>query len=110
MTPLTETHGTRFELVRHFLSRSLASGDWSRVAAGAMAMLASGWILLAGVLLFKYKRLAELNLQDRFQAEARADVTSLTLMAVAWRCYWWPCFGNRCTRPCAIALRSPRFR
>ncbi|MGC4050569.1 MAG: hypothetical protein QM757_14425 [Paludibaculum sp.] len=49
---LNETHGTRLELLRHFLRRFFdndligSSGDWTRTAAGALAMVVSSWILL----------------------------------------------------------------
>src|SRR5687767_248829 len=85
---LAETHGTRFELLRHFFPRFFdsdliaSSGDWTRVAAGAIAMLASGWIVLGATLLFKYRKLAEMNLMDRIQVEIAADLSSLTGMAV----------------------------
>src|SRR5262245_36056092 len=85
---LSETHGTRFELVRHFLPRFFdsdlvaSSADWTRVGVGAVSMLASSWFLLAAVLLFKYKKLAALGLMSRFEAEVQADVASVTGMAV----------------------------
>ncbi len=85
---LAETHGTRFELLRHFLPRFFdsnlvaSSNDWTRVGTGALAMLASSWIILFATLLFKYKKLAEMNLTDRFPQEVAADLTSLTCAVV----------------------------
>ncbi|MFN0104849.1 MAG: hypothetical protein ACKV2U_22545, partial [Bryobacteraceae bacterium] len=81
---LEETHGTRFELVRHFLpgffdSELVASrGEWSRVAVGATSILASSWMLLFALLLFKYKKLEALGLPG----DAANDVLSLTAMAM----------------------------
>jgi predicted permease len=82
-----ETHGARFELLRHFLPRFLDSdligsaGDWTRVAIGAIAILASSWMLLGNTLLFKYKKLAALHLEDRLRLEVQADLTALGAMS-----------------------------
>jgi len=49
---LDETHGTKFELVRHFLARMLdgewssTPGQWRNVAVGAFALLLPGSMLL----------------------------------------------------------------
>src|SRR5258708_17935113 len=49
---LDETHGTKFELVRHFLTRMLdgewssAPGQWRSVVVGAFALLFSAGVLL----------------------------------------------------------------
>lgn len=81
---LEETHGARFELLRHFLPSFFDSelvssrGEWARLAAGAAAMLASSWMLLFAMLLFKYKKLAALGLPG----DAANDVRSLTAMAM----------------------------
>ncbi len=83
---LAETHGTRFELMRHFLPRFFDSdlvaspGDWIRVAIGGIAMLASSWMLLAAVLLFKYNQLAAYP--PLWPAEARADLATISAMCV----------------------------
>jgi predicted permease len=83
-----ETHGPRLELIRHFVPRFFdsdlvtSSADWSRVAAGALAMLVSTWILLGGVLFFKYKKLAALQLQARIPGEILADQTTIAGLAV----------------------------
>ncbi|MGJ5819550.1 ABC transporter permease [Paludibaculum fermentans] len=85
---LAETHGARFELVRHFLPRFFDSdlmavtGDWSRTAAGALAILASSWILLFVTLLFKYRQLAETRQLARIPLEVTADLNALTCLAV----------------------------
>jgi len=85
---LAETHGTRFELLRHFLPRFFdselvtSSSDWMRVAVATVAVLASSWILLFATLLFKYKKLAEMNLMSRFPQEVAADLASLTCIVV----------------------------
>jgi predicted permease len=84
---LQETHGTRFELIRHFLPRFFDSelistpGAWTRVAAGIAALLLSSWILLGFTLLYKYRRLAELNLTSRAISEMHADEASLAGIA-----------------------------
>ena len=81
-----ETHGTRVELLRHFLPRFFDSelvsvkGDWSRVLAGAIAILGSSWLLLGYTLLIKYKKLADLHLDPG--PEIRADLGSLTGMVI----------------------------
>ncbi len=113
---LAETHGARFELLRHFLPRFLdsdlvaSSGDWTRVAGGALAMLVSSWILLFATLYFKYNnKLAESDLSD-LQAEVAADLTSLTWMAVCLTFFWLRHSGNPSTRPRSIALRWPAAR
>lgn len=85
---LLETHGTRFELVRHFLPGFFDSdlvatrGEWSRVAAGVAGMLASSWMLLFALLFFKYKKLSDLGLGERMATESANDVLSLTAMAM----------------------------
>jgi predicted permease len=80
---LAETHGTRFELLRHFLPRFFdsdlisSSGDFTRVAGGAIAMLASVWMILAYTLFFKYQKLFERNAMDQFAAQVQSDLSSL---------------------------------
>ncbi|MBN9662505.1 MAG: ABC transporter permease [Acidobacteria bacterium] len=83
-----ETHGPRFELLRHFLPRFFdsdligASGDWTRTATGALAMLASSWMLLFVTLLFKYNQIRESGQIRRIPLEVAADLNALTCLAV----------------------------
>ncbi|MGH9672574.1 MAG: ABC transporter permease [Bryobacteraceae bacterium] len=84
---LAETHGTRFELLRHFLTRFFDNdlvppGAMPRVAAGALALTASLWIILARVLAFKYSEMVRLKLESRYRAEILADQTALLLLAM----------------------------
>ncbi|MFN7937777.1 MAG: ABC transporter permease, partial [Bryobacteraceae bacterium] len=85
---LQQTHGTRFELLRHFLPRFLdsdllsAPGAGARVAGGIGAVLISSWMLLAYLLLFKYKTLGDMNLQHRIASEVQLDLAALAGMAV----------------------------
>lgn len=90
-----ETHGTRFELLRHFLARFFDSdlvatpGEWAKVAAGVAGVLASLWIILARVLAAKYSALIRysersgLNLADLCRHEFRADQLMLIVLAMS---------------------------
>jgi macrolide transport system ATP-binding/permease protein len=84
---LEETHGTRFELLRHFLARFFDSelvatpGEWARVAAGLAAIVCCSWTLLARVLMFKYDYLREAGKLSLVPGEAVND--RVTLMALA---------------------------
>jgi len=77
---LAETHGVRFELIRHFLpgffGAELTGGP------GAVAMGASSWMLLFALLFFKYKKLGDLGLHARMPAEAANDVLTLSAIGV----------------------------
>jgi len=82
-----ETHGTRIELLRHFLPRFfdsdlISSGDLTRVAAGVLAILASSWMMLAYVLFFKYKEMAARNAFDQMAAQSQADLASIAGIAL----------------------------
>ncbi|MBI2685116.1 MAG: ABC transporter permease [Acidobacteria bacterium] len=79
---LQETHGTRFELIRHFLLSLFDSELLLSYAPGAIAMAASSWMLLFALLLFKYKKLEGLGLAGRIPLESANDVLSLTAMAI----------------------------
>jgi hypothetical protein len=52
MKSLAETHGIKFELVRHFLARMLdgewssTPGQWRNVVVGAFAMLVPAGLLI----------------------------------------------------------------
>jgi hypothetical protein len=108
---LDETHGTRAELLRHFLPRffdsdllasSSSGGGWMRVAGSALAILASSWILLGYVLLLKYGKLAELRVSpERIASEVRSDLASLT-----WMGCWLRSYGNPCIQRYGITSRS----
>ncbi len=86
---LEETHGTRFELIRHFTPRFFDSelistpGAWTNVAAGTAAVLMSGWIVLAFTLLAKYHKLSEMHFTAaRIRSEMLADQDALAGIAV----------------------------
>jgi predicted permease len=92
---LAETHGTKFELVRHFLARMLdgewssTPGQWQSVVVGAFALL-----LPAGVLLVRegslkpgyggtYRELSMLASPEPFRAAALADELALLTLVFA---------------------------
>jgi len=84
---LDETHGTLFELLRHFVARFFDNdlappGAMTKVAAGAAALVASLWIIIARVLAFKYSELARLKLENRYTAEILADQAALLLLSI----------------------------
>ena len=95
MNWIEETHGTRFELVRHFLARMFDSelcsirGQWVTVAVSAFALLLPCGILLvregslrpsyAG----KYRYLAMLSTPEPFRAAALADELALLTVVLA---------------------------
>ncbi|PYT27741.1 MAG: hypothetical protein DMG57_17260 [Acidobacteria bacterium] len=92
---LDETHGTKFELVRHFLARMLdgewssAPGQWQSVVVGAFALLFPAGVLLvregslnpasAG----KYRQLSMLASPEPFRAAALADELALLTLVFA---------------------------
>jgi hypothetical protein len=87
-----ETHGTTFELVRHFMARmfdgewSATAGQWQTVAVSTFALL-----LPAGVLLVRagsidqdrYLRLSALASAEPFRAAALADELALLTLVFA---------------------------
>ena len=85
---LAETHGTRLELLRHFLPRFFdsdmlsAPGTSTRVIGGVAAVLIASWMLLADLLMFKYKTLADMNLHERIGREIQLDLAALSGMAI----------------------------
>jgi predicted permease len=87
---LAETHGTRFELTRHFLGRFFDSdlvatqGEWLKVAIGVFSMVSCAWVMLAQILIYKYRELAKAGMMHRRAEEARAD--EATLIALAMCC------------------------
>ena len=95
MKALAETHGIKFELVRHFMARMLdgewssTPGQWGNVVVGAFAML-----LPAGLLIMregslnpadfgKYRRLATLANPGQFHAAGLADRLALITLVLA---------------------------
>src|SRR5262245_21883490 len=79
---LAETHGTRIELVRHFLRSLFDSELVVRYAPGVIAMAASSWMLLFALMLFKYKKMECLGMANRISIESANDVLSLTAMGI----------------------------
>jgi hypothetical protein len=87
---LEETHGTKFELVRHFLARMFdselfsAPGQWQKVAVGAFSMaLMAGMVLLDPMSKAKYSHLSALATPEPFRAAALADEVALLTLAMA---------------------------
>ncbi len=95
MTWLGETHGSRFELLRHFLARMFDSelcsvrGQWMTVAVSAFALLLPGGMLLIreGSLNLKYaatyRRLSALPSPEPFRAAVMADQLALLTLVLA---------------------------
>jgi hypothetical protein len=85
---LEETHGTRFELLRHFLGRFFDSelvatpGEWARVAAGLAAILCCSWMLLARLLIFKYGYMREAGKLDLLAVESINDRVTLIALGM----------------------------
>lgn len=87
---LEQTHGTKFELVRHFLARMFDSelfstpGQWQRVAVGAFSLaLMAGLVLLDPQSKAKYRYLSALATPEPFRAAALADELALLTLAMA---------------------------
>jgi putative ABC transport system permease protein len=95
MKSLKETHGIKFELVRHFLARMLdgewssTPGQWRNVVVGAFAMLVPAGLLIIreGSInpadFGKYRRLAALANPGQFQAAGLADRLALLTLVLA---------------------------
>ena len=92
MKDLRETHGTKFELVRHFLARMLdgewssTSGQWQNVVVGAFAFLLPGGMVLlrsGSRNQAKYRLLEMLGDTERLRAARLAD--ELGLLMLLWR-------------------------
>ena len=97
MKALAETHGIKFELVRHFLARMLdgewssTPGQWRNVAVGAFAMLVTAGLLIMreGAIRFdgtaanKYRALEMLENPAPFRAAAVADQLALVTLVLA---------------------------
>ena len=97
MKSLAETHGVKFELVRHFLARMLdgewssTPGQWRNVVVGAFAMLVPAGLLimregvlkLNGAAANKYRDLEMLANPAPFRAAAIADQLALLTLVLA---------------------------
>src|SRR5882672_5461601 len=76
---LQETHGTTFELVRHFLIRFFDSdlvttpGQWTGVLIGAFSLLISSSLLIAQSLAHKYSVLSSYGSPEPYRHAVRAD-------------------------------------
>lgn len=83
-----ETHGARFELLRHFLARFFegemvgGSGDWSRLAAGAFALLPFTWCMMFLGWGMKYAMLMRRATPAPYLAELHSDVQLLVAIAM----------------------------
>src|SRR5580700_9039759 len=95
MKAWAETHGVKFELVRHFVARMLdgewssTPGQWRNVAIGAFAMLVPAGLLILregstnAIDSSKYRRLAELADKAPLHAAMTADTLSLITVVLA---------------------------
>jgi hypothetical protein len=76
---LDETHGTGFELVRHFLGRFFDSdlvtepGQWTRVLVTTFALLLPAFCLVDQVLLQKYRHFSALASAEPYRHAVRGD-------------------------------------
>lgn len=76
---LAETHGTVFELVRHFLRRFFDSdlvtepGQWTKVLVSAFALIAPAFFLMAQVLAQKYRYFSRFAGPNPYRHAVRAD-------------------------------------
>jgi hypothetical protein len=89
---LEQTHGTTFELVRHFLARMLdgewssTRGQWQNVAVGAFALLLPGSMVLlrsGSRLQGKFRLLAMLDNPEPLRAARMADELGLLTLLFA---------------------------
>src|SRR5262245_26666211 len=87
---LDETHGTSFELVRHFLGRLFDSemvttpGEWQKVAIGLLATLLSAGILALTTYWKSFDKMREAGLSlDQIYREIRANELSFITVAMA---------------------------
>jgi hypothetical protein len=97
MKALAETHGIKFELVRHFLARMLdgewssTPGQWRNVVVGAFAMLIPAGLLIIregaikvdGTAANKYRALEMLDNAAPFRAAGVADQLALLTLVLA---------------------------
>jgi hypothetical protein len=97
MKALAETHGIKFELVRHFLARMLdgewssTPGQWRNVVVGAFAMLVPAGLLIIregaikvdGTAANPYRNLEMLANPAPFHAVAVADQLALLTLVLA---------------------------
>jgi predicted permease len=85
---LAETHGVKFELFRHFLTRMFESdlaasrGRWQTIAISLFAAILPGGILF-GDYAAKYRHLARLSSPVPFQSAAVADELSILTLLMA---------------------------
>ena len=86
---LAETHGTTFELVRHFLGRFFDSdlvtepGQWTRVVVSGFALLLPAFFLIAQVLAQKYRYFSRLRTPEPYQDAVRADELWLIMLTMS---------------------------
>jgi predicted permease len=101
-----ETHGTGFELVRHFLGgffdseASNESGEWLRVAIGVLAVLLSAAILAVDIYGGRYAGLFGYRTPALFRSAMREDVLffiaiTMGLTALLTSIQWQSLFPNR---------------
>ena len=95
MSWLEETHGTTFELMRHFLGRMLdgewssSRGEWQRVAVGAFALLIpAGLLLVRGGAVVpgraaQYRAAVEMAQMEPIRLSALADQLALLTLVFA---------------------------
>jgi len=103
---LEETHGTGFELVRHFLfglfdsEAAVAPGEWLKTAFGALAVLLSAGILVLTLYWERYAMLWRHGTPALFRQAMREDELSLIALcmgvtALLTILQWQSLFPNR---------------
>ncbi len=103
---LAETHGTGFELVRHFARRFFDSdlvtepGQWTKVMVTGFALLAPAFLLMAQVLNGKYRYFSRLNSPGPYLTAVRADelwliTLTMSLVGLVTAVQWHSLFPGR---------------
>lgn len=86
---LSETHGTGFELVRHFVTRFFDSdlvtepGLWTKVLVTALALLLPAFLLMSNALFRKYKYFSRLPDPAPYRQAVHADQLWLITLAMS---------------------------
>jgi hypothetical protein len=76
---LAETHGTSFELVRHFVNTFFDSdmvtepGQWTKVMVTAFALIAPAFFMMSQVLAQKYRYFSAMRTAIPYQTAVQAD-------------------------------------
>jgi predicted permease len=108
---LEETHGPRFELVRHFLGRFFDSeavtvpGEWQKVAYGLLAMVMSFGLMAVDMFNKRYSAIWQNGTEAVFRQVMRADTAmfiglAMGLTALLTVLQWQSLFPDR--RDCLV--------